>query len=98
MEKVLWWLLAGSRGGRNRIRIIRSLDAHPMNANQLAESLDLDYKTVRHHLAKLEENNVVTTMGDEYGKTYFLSDQMEANIDVVDEIAANADQRDQHAN
>jgi predicted ArsR family transcriptional regulator len=62
-----------------------------MNANQLATSLDLDYKTIRHHLDKLEENSVVTAMGDEYGKTYFLTDRMEQNLDILDEIVARAD-------
>ena len=91
MRKVLWWLIGGSRGGRNRVRIIRALHDKPMNANQLATSLDLDYKTIRHHLAKLEENDVVTSMGDEYGKTYFLTDRMERNLDVLDEVATQAD-------
>lgn len=91
MRKVLWWLIGGSRGGRNRVRIIRALHETPMNANQLANTLELDYKTVRHHLTKLEENNVVTTMGDDYGKTYFLTDQMEQNLDMFDDIAAKAD-------
>lgn len=31
------------------------------------------------------------TMGDNYGKTYFLTDQMEANLDVLDEVARKAD-------
>lgn len=87
MRKVLWWLLGGSRGGRNRLRIIRALDREPMNANQLAETLDLDYKTVRHHLELLSEHDVVTTMGDGYGTMYFLSDRMEQHLDVLDEVA-----------
>lgn len=91
MRKVLWWLIGGSRGGRNRVRIIRALNNKPMNANQLATSLDLDYKTIRHHLAKLEENDVITSMGDEYGKTYFLTERMEQNLDILDEIAVQAD-------
>lgn len=91
MRKVLWWLIGGSRGGRNRVRIIRALDDKPMNANQLATTLDLDYKTIRHHLGKLEENDIVTSMGDEYGKTYFLTDRMERNLDILNEIAAEAD-------
>ena len=91
MRKVLWWLIAGSRGGRNRVRIIRSLDEKPMNANQLASTLDLDYKTVRHHLDKLADNNIVTAVGEEYGKTYFLTDEMEGQLDVVEEITAKAD-------
>lgn len=94
MRKVLWWLIGGSRGGRNRVRIIRALNNKPMNANQLATTLDLDYKTIRHHLDKLESNDVVTTMGDEYGKTYFLTERMEQNLDLLDEITARADFED----
>ncbi|WP_259517893.1 winged helix-turn-helix domain-containing protein [Halanaeroarchaeum sp. HSR-CO] len=90
MRKVLWWLLGGSRGGRNRLRIIRALDREPMNANQLAETLDLDYKTIRHHLELLGEHDVVTTMGDGYGTMYFLSDRMEQHLDVLDEVAEAA--------
>lgn len=63
----------------------------PMNANQLSNELDLDYKTTQHHLELLVENNVLMTMGDNYGKTYFLTDQMEANLDVLDEVARKAD-------
>lgn len=91
MRKVLWWLIGGSRGGRNRVRIIRALNDKPMNANQLATMLDLDYKTVRHHLDKLEENNVVMSMGDKYGKTYFLTEQMEQHLDILDDVVARAD-------
>lgn len=91
MRKVLWWLIGGSRGGRNRVRIIRTLDEQPMNANQLATRLDVDYKTARHHLEKLEDNDVVTSMGDEYGTTYFLTDRMEEHLDVLDEIVASTD-------
>jgi len=90
MRKVLWWLIGGARGGKNRLRIIRTLQDQPMNANQLAEALDLDYKTVRHHLELLEENAVLETMGDGYGKTYFLTDRMEANLDVLGEISDQA--------
>ncbi|MFT4891648.1 MAG: DNA-binding transcriptional ArsR family regulator [Halobacteriales archaeon] len=90
MRKVLWWLIGGSRGGRNRLRIITTLDEEPMNANQLADDLDLNYKTVRHHLELLEDNDVVTTMGGDYGTMYFLSDRMEANMDVLESVADQA--------
>ncbi len=93
MRKVLWWLIGGARGGKNRLRIIETLREEPMNANQLSKALDLDYKTVRHHLELLEENDVLTTMGEGYGTMYFLSDRMEQNIDVLDEVARRADLR-----
>jgi predicted ArsR family transcriptional regulator len=74
MEKVLWYLLAGTRGGRNRARLIRALDDRPRNANQLAKALDLDYNTVRYHLDMLIEHDITETSGD-YGKMYFLTDR-----------------------
>lgn len=78
------------------MRIIRSLHEKPMNANQLASALDLDYKTVRHHLDKLAESDIVTSMGSEYGKTYFLTERMEQNLDVLDEVTARADIDGEH--
>lgn len=87
MRKVLWWLLGGTRGGKNRLRIIEHLASEPMNANQLAETLALDYKTVRHHLDLLAEHDVVTTVGEGYGTMYFLSETMEQHMDVLDEVA-----------
>lgn len=91
MRKALWWLIGGTRGGRNRLRIIRTLEREPMNANQLASELDLNYKTIRHHLAMLRNNDVVESVGDGYGDTYFLTDRMEANTDVLSQIAEQTD-------
>jgi DNA-binding transcriptional ArsR family regulator len=91
MRQVLWWLIGGSRGGRNRLRIVRTLEDRPMNTNQLSKALDLNYKTVQHHLEVLEENAVVTTEGDDYGQMYFLSDRMLNNLDILEEVAERAD-------
>jgi len=91
MRKVLWWLIGGARGGKNRFRIIRTLEHEPMNANQLASTLDLDYKTIRHHLDLLVENDVLEVVGDGYGDMYFLTERMESNLDVLESIADSAD-------
>ena len=77
MKKALWYLIAGTRGGENRARIIRELDERPRNANQLADELDVEYNTVRYHLEMLSEHDVVEAGGQEYGKLYFLTDQFE---------------------
>lgn len=80
MKKVfLWWLIAGSKGGENRARIILELEKRPYNANKLAQKLSLDYKTIRHHIDVLLENNLVKSTGETYGTLYFLSDEMENN-------------------
>ncbi|SFR61995.1 transcriptional regulator, ArsR family [Halogeometricum rufum] len=86
MEAVLWYVLTGTRGGANRARILRSLDARPRNANQLAEDLELDYKTVRHHLDVLMENDVVQSSGDDYGAVYLPSDRARQNWETIEEI------------
>lgn len=86
MKKLLWWLIAGSSGGPNRAKIIMKLNERPYNAHQLAEELDLNYKTVRHHLKVLDENNVITSSGQKYGELYFLSDKMNSNYEVFNEI------------
>lgn len=81
MKKFLWGILAGTKGGTNRARIVDELNNRPYNANQLAERLSLNYKTVKHHIDVLEENNIVTSTGKKYGALYFLSDKMEENYD-----------------
>ena len=92
MEKALWYLLAGTRGGRNRARIIRALDGRPWNANQLAEQLGMDYNTVRYHLDMLKDHDVIEDGGDDYGKLYFLTDRFEHARDEFERITEHMDQ------
>ena len=80
-KRLLWWLLAGSRGGVNRARIIHTLHETPSNANQLAEILGLDYKTIRHHLDILVKNEAIVPQCEGYGTVYFVSDDIEANFE-----------------
>jgi len=89
MKRLLWYLIAGTRGGINRARIIKCLQKRPYNANQIADNLNLDYKTVRHHLKVLKENKVIVSSGDKYGVVYFLSSDMENNLSVFEEIWEN---------
>jgi DNA-binding transcriptional ArsR family regulator len=59
--------------------VLNAIKEEPRNAQQLSEALNLDYTTVRHHLKVLEQNRIVVTEGDSYGKLYFLSESMEAH-------------------
>jgi DNA-binding transcriptional ArsR family regulator len=86
MEGVLWYVLSGTRGGTNRARIIRALDQRPRNANQLAEDLDLVYKTVRHHLDVLVDNDVLRDSGDDYGAVYLPTEQARDHWGTIAEI------------
>jgi len=86
MKRVLWWLIGGTRGGANRARIISTLHNRPANANQIAELLGLDYKTVRHHLDVLVKNRLLVTQGEGYGMVYFLSQELEDSYDSYSDI------------
>jgi len=86
MEAVLWYVLAGTRGGPNRVRILRALDDRPRNPNQLADELDLNYDTIRHHLDVMADNGVVDSSGDDYGAVYLPSDQTRHHWDTVETI------------
>ncbi|EMA39585.1 winged helix-turn-helix domain-containing protein [Halococcus hamelinensis] len=91
MEAVLWYVLTGTRGGTNRVRILKALDERPRNANQLAGDLDLDYKTVRHHLDVLVDNNVLENSGDDYGAVYLPTDQARHHWETIEDIIEQVD-------
>ena len=83
----MWYVLAGTRGGENRARILESIDERPQNPNQIAEALDLDYTTVRHHLRVLSDNGLVERAGDGYGAVYLPTDRTRDHWDIVEQIA-----------
>jgi DNA-binding transcriptional ArsR family regulator len=87
LKYLLGWLIAGTRGGPTRAKIIEALKESPQNANQLATLLKMDYKTMRHHLEVLEKNRIITSVGERYGATYFLSQTVEDNYSLFEEIA-----------
>jgi DNA-binding transcriptional ArsR family regulator len=86
LKYLLGWLIAGTRGGMTRAQIIKALHETPQNANQLAHLLKMDYRTIRHHLGVLTKNRIITSVGDRYGATYFLSQTMEDNYALFEEI------------
>ncbi len=86
LRYALGWLIAGTRGGASRARIISALREVPQNTNQLATRLGMDYRAIKHHLDILEKNKLVTSTGGGYGTTYFLSAVLEENYTLFEEI------------
>jgi DNA-binding transcriptional ArsR family regulator len=85
-RRLLWYVLAGSRGGINRGKIIALLRKEPRNVNQLADALDVHYRVAEHHIRNLMKNNLIIASGEKYGKLYFLSPEFEAHLHIFDEI------------
>jgi len=92
-ERVLWWLFRSSIGAATRARVLVAIRDEPRNAQQLAEGLALDYKTVRHHLRVLGKNGLVTTAGERYGQVYFLSPSIESRWAVFENIVRDMQTR-----
>src|SRR2546427_7498829 len=93
-RRTLVYLLARSRGGYNRCRILKLLqDQGPLNANQIASALELHYTTVQHHLSKLARDDVIAASphGDSYGALFFLTYQMERNAEFLEELLPGYD-------
>ena len=89
MKNLLWYLIAGTKGGESRAKMINLLNKNPCNANKIAQMLKLDYKTIRHHLDVLEKNNILTPINKGgYGSVYFLSESMKSSYKDFEEIWA----------
>ncbi|MDX1596616.1 MAG: winged helix-turn-helix domain-containing protein [Nitrosopumilaceae archaeon] len=89
--RLLWFLFAGSRGGLNRLRIISTIKKKPLNTNQLANKLNLDYKAIKHHIEVLQKNNLITAVGERYAITFFISPLLEAHLEDLEEIEKKLD-------
>ena len=81
VRRIIWWVFTGSRGGPNRARLVVAVKEQPMNANQIAANLGMDYKTARHHLNVLVKNHMLIPVGEGYGAMYFVSPELEQNYD-----------------
>lgn len=93
LKRVLWHLLAGTRGGPLRIRILLLLRERPSNTNQVATMLGIDYKTAQHHLRVLTENRLLSPTGDGYGAVFLFTPDMEDSLEEFDRIVAKLQPR-----
>jgi len=91
-EHLYFWIFVGSRGGRMRLCIIRKLMERPANVNQLAKELNVNYRTVLHHLEILEKNGLIRSEGPRYGTLYFVSDVVNANSDWFKSMLGNVNE------
>ena len=87
-KKILCNMIEGSRGGMNRAKILKALICKSYNAHQLAKALNLDYKTIKHHLNVLEKKGIIFRGKDEYSGLYFIEKSIESDLDDIDILHA----------
>ncbi len=63
-----------------------ALRKRPINRNQLATELGMDYKGIQHHIKILEGNNLVRKIGNKHIVIYCVSTLFENSEFVFDEI------------
>jgi DNA-binding transcriptional ArsR family regulator len=85
-RRLLWFLLGGSRGGENRAKILGAIKSRPCNLNQLAKLIDVDYRSVQHHMSILQKNNLVLSAGQRYGVVYSIHPYLDYHFQVFEQI------------
>jgi DNA-binding transcriptional ArsR family regulator len=92
---ILWSIIGGTRGGPNRARILNLLMIEPLNSHQISKKLNLDHKTIRHHLKILTKNSLIIKSSEEsYGVNYILTPLMKQNIESLKEIVTKMRKED----
>ena len=86
IKKMLKWILVSTNGGENRYKILSLLIRQPMNAHELSVSLNMSYKTVRHHLSMLEKHGLISDMGNGYGNIFFSSEFLDDNLSSFNDV------------
>ena len=85
-QKLLCYLIQGTRGGKTRALILKHLNDRSYNAHQLSTVMNMDYKTIRHHLDVLIKNEIIGKGNDGYSDLYFISKNMEADLNKFNEL------------
>ena len=85
-KMILWFIIAGTKGGINRAKILNLIKDTPMNANKIATVLNLDHKTIVHHVKILSKNDLVIKAEKDYAAEYQLTKIMKENQSVLEEI------------
>ncbi len=86
LKRVLMLSIAGTRGGTVRLKILVILETKSRNINELSGMLELDYKSVQHHIRVLEKSGLVVHSGKKYANAYTFSPFLRAHIKVFAEI------------
>ncbi|MCY0852130.1 ArsR/SmtB family transcription factor [Thermoplasma acidophilum] len=85
-RRLIWWLFFGTRGGSMRLRIVEYLNEKPSNLNQISLYLGINYRTSEHHVRILEENGVLVSRGDKYGKIYYISPAFVDKLEIINKF------------
>lgn len=79
-------LILGHKGGKTTVKIIEKLLFRPYNINQIAESLDMNYNTIRYHLDQMCDYKLVNKGDKNYGNLYYINPKLKNNLKEFEQI------------
>ena len=62
----------------------------PGNIYSISQSLNLNYRTVEHHIRFMEKNDLIVSEGNKYGRVYFPSPLLISNYEKLNEMLKRA--------
>lgn len=93
IKELLWTVFGRSRGGVTRLRMISAIRHRPLNTNQLANELGINYRAIMHHVGVLERNNLIKRDGNRFGAKLLVSGLMEVHMELLEEILRHLQKR-----
>ncbi len=90
LSRSLWWVFVGTKGGITRLKILKRLMEDPGNIYSISQSLNLNYRTVEHHIRFMEKNDLIVSEGNKYGRVYFPSPLLISNYEKLNEMLKRA--------
>ncbi|MDG6999613.1 MAG: winged helix-turn-helix transcriptional regulator [Nitrososphaerota archaeon] len=87
-DQMFWWLIIGSKGGSTRAKMLQLICERPMNAHQLSEAMNVNYRTATFHLDVMLRNGLVMAEGPKYGLVYFPSPVCRAHKELLMTVIA----------
>ncbi|MEM0074109.1 MAG: winged helix-turn-helix domain-containing protein [Thermoplasmatales archaeon] len=76
IKRLFYYLFVYSRGAALRSRIVLMIMEKPMNKNEIRNRLNVNYRTVEHHISVLVKNKILDGDFRKYNSIFYINDQM----------------------
>ncbi len=83
MKRAFMFSIAGTRGGPVRLAVLKIIAKKKMNINQVSIRMNMDYKTIQHHMRVLDKSGFVKKEMSKNESIYSVSDLIMSNKEIM---------------